>query len=706
MPQSASPATLAPGTVLTKRYRIEALIGSGGYASVYRATDMTFGYERAIKEVSDPDQGVRTQFRLEAELLINSKHPNIPHGYHLVEDMGRLFLVMDYVRGKDLEELLNESLTQKGRPLDEAQVLRWAIDICGALDEMHNLRVPVIHRDIKPANIKITPEGVPVLIDFGLAKLQQKGPTMTAAQGVSPGFAPPEQYMAKGRTDPRTDIYGLGATLYASLTGKDPPEAPGRLLAQTGAGGTQGMFLQPPRRLNSRISEETDHIIVKSLELSPNNRQQSAHQMREELVVALQKLTGVFGDVTQVMGPTCARCGTQNRPEAVRCAHCGSLLRAPDSSQRAGGLAPLDLSAKRAAVSPGASSARGLGKAAALSHGPAPDSQRSGKQPAIALDQRSGKQPALAPDQRSGKQQAVAADQRNGKQAAIASDQRSGKQPAVAADQRSGKQQAIAADQRSGKQVAVAPSQQSGRHRAITPPAATAATVAAAAAAAQATGTAVLPVAREGAIAPLPARGQRGVAAPASQRGVAAPASQRGAQPGQKGQPAPASTAAKAAASAKSVAEAQAKQSGAWIRLGTVPLSGFGKVMLALASIEALWGAIVLVLGIVAIVYYGQSLPTQQMVIGWLLVVVLGSILGAQALSRPVYRHGRMTNLRRGLWGTAITLYSLAVQGAGIWGAYVFLNSQANAVPAIISYIAFGISALVAGIFGIITALG
>ncbi|MGZ3675012.1 MAG: protein kinase domain-containing protein [Ktedonobacterales bacterium] len=681
MPQSASPATLAPGTVLTKRYRIEALIGSGGYASVYRATDLTFGYERAIKEVSDPDQGVRTQFRLEAELLINSKHPNIPHGYHLIEDMGRLFLVMDYVRGKDLEELLNESLTQKGRPLDEAQVLRWAIDICGALDEMHNLRVPVIHRDIKPANIKITPEGVPVLIDFGLAKLQQKGPTMTAAQGVSPGFAPPEQYMAKGRTDPRTDIYGLGATLYACLTGKDPPEAPGRLLAQTGAGGTQGMFLQPPRRLNSRISEEMDHIIVKSLELSPNNRQQSAHQMREELVVALQKLTGVFGDVTQAMGAVCARCGTQNRPEAVRCAHCGSLLRAPEGSQRSGGPPPLDLSAKRAAIGP-AAAGRGLGKAAALSHGPVPESQRSGKQPAIAVDQRSGKQLAIAPDQRTGKQQAVAADQR------------------------AGKQQAIAADQRSGKQLAVSPGQQSGRHRAITPPPATAATVAAAAAAAQTTGTAVLPAVREGAIAPLPTRGQRGVAAPASQRGVAAPASQRGAKAGQLGQPAPASTSAKAAAGAKSPAEAEAKQSGAWIRLGTVRLTGFGKVMLALASIEALWGAIVLVLGIVAIVYYGQALPTQQMVIGWLIVVVLGSILGAQALGRPMYRRGRMTNLRRWLWGTAITLYSLAVQGAGIWGAYVFLNSQANAVPAIISYIAFGISALVAGIFGMLTALG
>ena len=104
------------GTVLAKRYRLEQVIGSGGYASVYRATDLTLGYERAIKEVSDPDPGVRNQFRLEAELLINSKHPNIPHGYHLIEDRDRLYLIMDYVHGKDLEELLNDSLTQRSAP--------------------------------------------------------------------------------------------------------------------------------------------------------------------------------------------------------------------------------------------------------------------------------------------------------------------------------------------------------------------------------------------------------------------------------------------------------------------------------------------------------------------------------------------------------------------------------------------------------------
>jgi serine/threonine-protein kinase len=285
---------LTSGTILAHRYRVEELIGSGGYASVYRATDLTLGNERAIKEVVVSDPGVRAQFRLEADLLINSSHPNIPRGYQAFEELNHLFLVMDYVRGKDAEELLNDSLVHRARPLDEEQVLRWAMDICGALEAMHSQTIPIIHRDIKPANIKITPEDVPVLIDFGIAKLRESDKsTMTAAQGVSPGFAPPEQYMAKGRTDARTDIYGLGATLYACLTGKDPPEAPARLLAQTGAA-QGGSALRSPRLLNLRISEETDRIIVTALELSPIHRQQSAHQLRDELFAALQQLsTGV-----------------------------------------------------------------------------------------------------------------------------------------------------------------------------------------------------------------------------------------------------------------------------------------------------------------------------------------------------------------------------------------------------------------------------
>lgn len=619
MPQQASQATLSPGTVLSKRYKIEQLIGSGGYASVYRASDLTFGYTRAIKEVSDPDPGVRNQFRLEAELLINSRHPNIPHGFHLIEDMNRLFLVMDYVQGKDLEELLNESLTQRSRPLEEAQVLKWAIAICDALDEMHNLKVPVIHRDIKPANIKITPDGEPILIDFGLAKLHQKGPTMTAAQGVSPGFAPPEQYMAKGRTDARTDIYGLGATLYACLTGKDPPEAPARLLAQTGAGGV-GMSLVAPRRMNQRISAETDRIVVKSLELSPNNRQQSAHQLSDELRASLAKLTGgPSTGSTQVMGAACARCGTQNRPDALRCVHCGALLRPPDGARGSMGPAP-DITGKRAAVA-----GQGLLGLRSSAKVPVPGGARAAREQQDEFDQRG-----------------------TGRQAALGM-QRSAKQPAVAAEQRTGKQ----AEQRTGKQKALVPAAEG-------PTALLSA--AAPAAAVGATG--------KTAIAPLPPK---------------AASVQRSASP--------------------AVADDKG-QSRAWIQLGPAPLTSFGKLMLALSFVELVWGLFVVILGVVSIIYRGQPLPTPQLVIGWLVVLVLGSLLGGQAISRPVFRRGHIPSARRWLQGMGLALYSIAVHGVAIWGANIFEMGQGNATLAILSFMLFGVNVVVVGILAIANTLG
>jgi serine/threonine protein kinase len=646
VPQSPSQTTLPPGTVISKRYRIERLIGTGGYASVYRATDMTLGYERAIKEVADSDPGVRTQFRLEAELLINSKHPNIPHGYHLIEDMGRLFLIMDYVNGKDLEELLNESLTQHQRALDEAQVLAWAIDICGALEKMHTLKVPVIHRDIKPANIKITPENQPILIDFGLAKLQQKGATLTAAQGVSPGFAPPEQYMAKGRTDPRTDIYGLGATLYACLTGKDPPEAPGRLLAQTGAGsGGAGMQLVAPRKLNPRISELTDRLIVRALELSPNARQQSARELQEEMQVALRRLTtagaaasnSAMGQ-TMTMGILCPRCGTQNRPDASRCAECGTSLRGYELPLRPTGQHP---------VVGGALGTDTPGKQPRML--PPVGNKTSIKTPAVGAKRTLAAQ--IDGERRTG-QMPAAGTSWTGQQPAI----NSGKHVAVGAGQ-SGKQAAI----KTAKQAALAVDSSSGKHRALS--------------ANSGAGALALPAGRATALSP-------------------AVQSARSTKAARSVFPQAAETPA-------------ARKDGAWIRLGTTALNGFDKVMFALAGIEVLWGAMILVLGVVALLFRNDT-PVLQLVVGWAIVVLVVSVLGAQVLSRPIYRRAKMTRVRRWLQGTFILLYSLIVQAAGVWGAMVFHSSNptGSSLLAEIAYVLFGISALIAGIFGISTVLG
>ncbi len=278
---------LGLGTSLKYRYRIDALIGSGGYATVYRVTDLNMGLERALKEVTDPDSAIREQFALEAQLLMTSNHPNIPRGYEHFEENGRAYLVMDYVGGKDLEQILSDSLMREGRPLDEAQVLRWLLPICDALEVMHTRIVPIIHRDIKPANIKLNAGGAPILIDFGLAKLARPGPTNQAAQGVTPGYAPPEQYLALGKTDARSDVYGLGATLYTLVTGREPSEATNRLLAQSG---NTGQPLVPARVLNPMLSASTAHIIDRAMDVSATMRYQSAREMRDEMVNSLDHL--------------------------------------------------------------------------------------------------------------------------------------------------------------------------------------------------------------------------------------------------------------------------------------------------------------------------------------------------------------------------------------------------------------------------------
>jgi hypothetical protein len=424
---SSAHAPLARNTVLSRRYRIEQLIGSGGYANVYRAMDTDLGYERAIKEVIAADPGLRKQFQLESELLINTKHPNIPQGYALFEDRGRMYLVMDYVVGKDLEEILNDSLVQRGRPLEEAHVLTWMIEICDALTVMHSLRVPIIHRDIKPANIKIAPDDRPVLIDFGLAKLHRQGsPTMTAAQGVSPGFAPPEQYMAKGRTDRRTDVYGLGATLYAALTGKDPPEAPARLLAKSGGVGMGGATLSPPRKWNPRISDATNRLILKALELSPNHRQQDASEMRRELEDSLAVLQGTSSSgsvkVPAMPLPTTGKRAAIDLPPAG-----GLSVGGPAKQPAMAGAASLGVTNRQAAIGgtakQGTVGSAGVAppKANSNKHRVAPKAPVIDAYPAL---------PSLS-DGPTGKRKAAPAPQTSAKMAAVATKQGTAVRPAV-----------------------------------------------------------------------------------------------------------------------------------------------------------------------------------------------------------------------------------------------------------------------------------
>jgi serine/threonine protein kinase len=263
--------TLSVGQVVDNRYRIVKLLGHGGFGAVYQAWDARLERLCALKENLEPSPEVERQFGKEATMLANLNHPNLPRviDHFTVAEQGQ-YLVMDFVEGEDLQQMLD----RRG-PLPEAEVLPWIMQICDALAYLHGQPQPIIHRDVKPANVKITPDGQPMLVDFGIAKFYDPArQTTLGARAITPGYSPPEQY-GQGRTDNRSDIYSLGATLYALLTGKEPADSVERLIGAAA--------LTPPDQLNPLISEPVARVIMRALAAEPAQRFQSIGEFKAAL---------------------------------------------------------------------------------------------------------------------------------------------------------------------------------------------------------------------------------------------------------------------------------------------------------------------------------------------------------------------------------------------------------------------------------------
>ncbi|NTU84037.1 MAG: protein kinase, partial [Chloroflexales bacterium] len=202
-----------------RRYVITRVIKQGGQGAVYEGIDGS-GKVYAIKEMldkfTDPKERAESieRFNAEAEMLQRISHPRIPRVYSHFRDEGRHYLTMDFVRGEDLEEIVD----REGK-LDEAQVLVWADQICDVLGYLHGKNL--IYRDMKPSNVMIDrADGGIKVVDFGITRLFK--PTERGTQIGTPGYAPPEQY--QGLATPQSDIYALGATLHHLLTGRDPTD--------------------------------------------------------------------------------------------------------------------------------------------------------------------------------------------------------------------------------------------------------------------------------------------------------------------------------------------------------------------------------------------------------------------------------------------------------------------------------------------------
>ena len=206
------------------RYVIESILGRGGFSAVYLVRDRRDRQDLfALKEVIDPSRRDRKRFTFEAEVLKRLKHRALPHVYQVFEyeKLKRAYMLMDYIEGRDLEALLQE---QPGQCFSLPMVLSIMAPIVDALIYMHSQDPPIVHRDIKPANIIMQLRGgEAVLVDFGIAKEYVIDTTTSVIRHGSPGYAAPEQYGSG--TNPRTDIYGLGATIYTLLTGMVPVDA-------------------------------------------------------------------------------------------------------------------------------------------------------------------------------------------------------------------------------------------------------------------------------------------------------------------------------------------------------------------------------------------------------------------------------------------------------------------------------------------------
>lgn len=281
---AALDSRLAAGSLLQERYKIVQEVGTGGFGSVYRASDTLFGNRMvAIKEIRlqglKPNEVIDATdtFNREASILSELRHPNLPRIYDSFTAPEHWYLVMDFIDGETLETYLDKI---GGRLLPD-EVLEIGIQLCTVLDYLHSRQTPVIFRDLKPTNIMMTAYKQVYLIDFGAARYFKPGRSRDTIAFGSPGYASPEQY-GKAQTTARSDIYSLGATLHEVLTGKDPGETPFK-------------FSFSPRMAGVTIPPDLEDLILRMVEMDASKRPASAKAVKEELQrISMQHLRRLY----------------------------------------------------------------------------------------------------------------------------------------------------------------------------------------------------------------------------------------------------------------------------------------------------------------------------------------------------------------------------------------------------------------------------
>ena len=267
------------GSTIGKRYTVIEKLGEGGMSVVWLARDQRLQRLQAIKEIKNnaSDAIHRADvdlMRKEAHIMKDLDHPNIVHVHDIIDENDALYVVMDYVPGKDLNKVMRENrerlhVTHFAYPQDD--VIDWGKQLCSALGYLHQQNPPIIYRDMKPGNVMLQDDGQVKIIDFGIAREFKPDQNLDTTQLGTRGYASPEAVEKASQTDARSDVYSLGVTLFHLVTGHSPLEY------------VKQPNLPPIREVNPSLSPALEAIIIKATRWDPNMRQQSMAELELEL---------------------------------------------------------------------------------------------------------------------------------------------------------------------------------------------------------------------------------------------------------------------------------------------------------------------------------------------------------------------------------------------------------------------------------------
>jgi serine/threonine protein kinase len=312
---------LEPNTILQDRYRVIRQLGRGGMGTIFEAIDERVNRSVVLKKASFDSEERRADFKREAQLLANLRHPALPKVSDHFEERGGQYLVMDFIPGNDLAELLR----LLGRPFPLTDVLRWADELLKVLEYLHSYSPPILHRDIKPANLKLSRDGEIFLLDFGLAKgaagqMPTIVPNAKSIPGYTPNYAPLEQILRadkqfaeyisidalsirnaeeverilQSETTVRSDLYALGTTLYHLITNEVPCNAVRRAMYVWNG---QQDPMRPAHEVNSLIPVEISNVLASATSIFVDQRPPNAAAMRAALRDASLSLKMPAGEI-------------------------------------------------------------------------------------------------------------------------------------------------------------------------------------------------------------------------------------------------------------------------------------------------------------------------------------------------------------------------------------------------------------------------